>query len=414
MDRCSAVRALALASLAVGGVLLTGAQRAHAQEVNGIWTDTTTKDLGRVTHVGFFNHVRIRGWAEGYSDWNFNRVAAATATANQDASVIKASDITVEGRAFDVHRDTPKLNLGEVEIERVPEHAGPAFKLDLAAGETQDIIQHSILATSPNSLPGWSRYIQHASIGYLVPVGTGLRIDVGKFVTHIGGETIESIKNRNFSHSYFYSYGIPFQDAGIRVNYAWSSNLYNEVYVLKGWNVMTDNNSAKTIGLTTGFTPSAAIAVYANYLGGPERNDNSHDWRHLGDAQIVVSLTPTLQSMLNIDVAADKHALADGSDAHWGGAALYLRQNIRGHFFPTVRVEYYDDPHGYTTGVAQHVWSYTFTGDYKVVLPGSFSNVLVRPELRYDKSSALFFSSSDAFRSRDHQLTFGVGMVAYF
>lgn len=27
----------------------------------------------------------------------------------------------------------------------------------------------------------------------------------GKFVTHIGGETIEGIKNNKFSHTYFYS-----------------------------------------------------------------------------------------------------------------------------------------------------------------------------------------------------------------
>ena len=48
-------------------------------------------------------------------------------------------------------------------------------------------------------------------MSYLAPVGQGLRFDFGKFVTHIGGETIESIKNRNFSHSFFYTYAIRFR-----------------------------------------------------------------------------------------------------------------------------------------------------------------------------------------------------------
>ena len=38
------------------------------------------------------------------------------------------------------------------------------------------------------------------------------------------------------------------------MNYAWSPKIYNEIYVLNGWNVMHDNNDAKTYGFTTGWT----------------------------------------------------------------------------------------------------------------------------------------------------------------
>ena len=92
----------------------------------------------------------------------------------------------------------------------------------------------------------------------------------------------------------------------------------------------------------------------------------------------------------------------------------YVRPNIGGRYFPTLRVEYYNDPDGFTTGVAQKLWGVTFTADTRLGADGSFSKVLVRPEIRYDKSDEPFFSRDAAFRVRDYQFTVGVGLVAYF
>src|SRR5258708_15552838 len=132
----------------------------------------------------------------------------------------------MRGRSLHVRRHSLRFTLEEMEIEKVPERNRLGFKLDLAVGDVQNIIFDSVRLASPRSVRGADRVIQHASLSYLAPVGKGLRIDVGKFVTHIGGETIESIKNRNFSHSYYYTYGIPFQDTGVRLNYAFSPKVY--------------------------------------------------------------------------------------------------------------------------------------------------------------------------------------------
>lgn len=400
---------------AIGCILIVAGftDQALAAEVNGIYTDNSTKDIGEVTGVQFFKGVKFRGWLEGYYVNNFNNVARATANTNQTSSVIQSRDATVEGRAFDVHNKSFTLNLAEIEIEKVPETGGVGFKLDYAQGDTQDIIFDSIRAVSPQGVGPSDRNFQHASISYLAPVGTGLRFDFGKFVTHIGGETIESIKNLNFSHAFFYTYGIPFQDSGVRMNYAWSPKFYNEIYLLNGWNVTSDNNTAKTIGLTSGWTPTDKLTVYANYLGGPERNDNNEDWRHLLDMQIMFNPSDTLQTMVNVDIAKDKNALGAGQDAKWNGVALYLRKIVTPRFFPTLRLEYYNDADGFTTGVKQKLKGYTLTGDYKLGKKDAM-NLMVRPEIRYDKSNAKFFSDGGNFRSREDQLTIGVGLVAYY
>jgi hypothetical protein len=118
--------------------------------------------------------------------------------------------------------------------------------------------------------------------------------------------------------------------------------------------------------------------------------------------------------MVNVDIGTDRDALGLRADATWGGVTVYVRPNVKDRFFPTLRVEYYDDPDGFTTGVEQKLWGVTFTGDYRLGAQDGFAKVLLRPEFRYDKSDADFFSHKDRFRVRDYQATVGLGLVAYF
>ena len=398
----------------IAGLMVIMPTRAIAQEVNGIYTEAATKDVGALLNVDALKGVKVRGWVEGYYVYNLNRIARDLANRNQDRSAIKSRDLTIEGRTFDVHHNSFSANLAEVEFEKVPDIGGVGFKVDMAFSDTQDIIVDSIKAGAPQGVSDFDKTFQHASISYNAPVGKGLRLDFGKFVTHIGGETIESIKNRNFSHAFFYTYAIPFQDSGLRINYAFNSKVYAEAYVLNGWNVTSDNNTGKTIGASIGLTPSAKLSIYANYLGGPEHTDSNAGWRHLGDFQVIYLPVPTLQLMANVDVAVDKDGVGPGADATWDGVTFYVRPNVKDRFFPTARIEYYNDPDGYTTGVAQKLWGFTMTADTKLGAQNGFAKILLRPEFRYDKSDGLFFSKRSRFHSEDNQATAGVGLVVYF
>ena len=403
-----------LAAMLLLAILVGGLRPANGQEVNGIYTDSTTKDLGEKTKIDFLKNIKFRGWVEGSYIWNFNKVNPDVANSHQPFSAIRDRNLTIEGQAFHTHDNNFTLDLAEIEVEKVLERGGVGFKVDIAAGDIQDTIVDTIKAASPHGVSDFDKTFQHASLSYLAPVGNGLRFDFGKFVTHIGGETIESIKNRNFSHSFFYSYAIPFQDSGLRMNYAFSSKAYTEVYILNGWNVTFDNNRGKTYGLSLGLTPSSKLSAYLNYVGGPEHNGSSSDWRHLGDFQMIYFPLPKLQTMVNFDVGQDNKGAGPHKNALWRGATFYVRPDIDGRFFPTLRAEYYDDRDGFTTGVAQHLWEITVTPDYKLGSQDDFVHVLLRPEVRYDKSTEPFFSHERNFRSRDHQWTVGIGLVAYF
>ncbi len=383
---------------------------ANAAEVNGIYTEPATKDLGQITGLKIFEGLKVRGWVDAYYEYNFNSPPGTP---------------PIGGRTFDIEDQSFTLEQVEIELEKVPAMGGVGFKLDLAAGDAQDQIFDSISTYyGPDSLSDGDRYVQHASISYLAPVGRGLRIDAGKFVTHIGGETIESIKNNNFSHSYYFTYAIPFQDVGVRLNYAWTDTFYTEFYVLNGWNVTQDNDSQKSVGASMGWT-IGSVSWYLNYLVGNESDtitDCSEDsglqagcqstGRTLVDTQVFWSL-----DRLNLGLAYDRGTQDDIpglGDVEWYGFAAYARYKVTDVFEPAFRMEVYRDPDGFTVGTpADRFTGVTLTLNYK--LGGPDSHLLLRPEIRWDQADTqvAIFQDSDGSPD-DTQTTIAIDAVYYF
>ncbi len=397
--------------------MLLGGSLSYGAEVGGIYTEPATKDVGELLNIELLKGIKVRGWIDTYIVGNFNDPKRSTVNANQGASVIKSRDLTIEGRTFDVHDSSFSLSLAELEVEKVPEFGGVGFKFDLAFGDTQDIIVDTIKAASgSSSVSDFDKTFQHASIAYVAPIGTGLRLDFGKFVTHIGGETIESIKNHNYSHAFFYTYGIPFQDTGFRIRYDWTDTFYSELYIVNGWNVTSDNNKAKTFGPSIGWAPSPQFSVYLNYLVGNEQTDNDKlfdNLRHLVDAQVNFAPIEGLNLHLNFDYATEQNAIGGIRDAQWYGITGWVRYKVTDWFEPVFRAEWYRDADGFTTGVDQDLVGLTLTLNFKLGL-GKLANILIRPEYRFDISDENFFTEGDRFRSTKTQHTLGLGTVFYF
>jgi len=357
--------------------------------VSGIYTVPDTKDLGNLTGLQFFKGIKVRGWIDAYYAWNFNHPSRSTVDANP--SGIRGVSPTIQGRTFDIHDRSITLSLAEVEVEKVPEVGGAGFKFDLAFGETQDIMFDSIVAGGGQLTP-LDRVFQHASLSYIAPVGRGLRFDLGKFVTHIGGETIETVKNWNYSHAFFYTYAIPFQDTGLHISYPWSDSFYTDLYVVNGWNSTVDFNDYPTVGPAIGWIASPWLSIYANYLGGPEQKNNNGNVRHLVDAQVFLGPFGGLNALINFDYGTEKIPDAAGGGTHqvsWWGPTAMLRYKISDTFEPSIRAEYYNDDDGFTTGFAQKLVGLTATLNTKLGVGKSNGGVLlVRPEFRFDKSIA--------------------------
>ena len=400
----------------VPGLIL--APSSHAAEVNGIWTEASTKDAGEWTGIGALKKIKVRGWLESYFVHNFNDSHRATVNANQGSSIVKAGNTTIEGRTFDIRNDVPRINLVEVEMEKVPtlgEWGGAGFKLDANWGDDPQVIYDTIQGAIGKSVNTADKWVQHATVGWVAPIGKGLRMVAGKFVTHIGGETIEGIKNNNLSHGFLYSYAIPFQDTGVRVDYPWSDKFITDFYVLRGWNNTTrDNNGGATVGPSFSWLPNAWFNFYLNYLVGPEQRSNTSNLRHLVDWQAFFNTpVPKLNLLLFGDFAFEEDAIGGTRNAAWNGIGGVARYQLTDHLEPAVRVEYMNDRDSSASGVDQRLVELTLTLNCKIPLKKGLS-LLIRPEYRFDKSSENFFTKKNNFRSKTTQHTVGVGTYLYF
>ena len=313
-----------------------------------------------------------------------------------DAYYIKnlASPVTGANkiRVFDPVDNEFNLALGEIDIQKKAEPVG--FRLDLASGKVAGL-----------ALTG---LIQQAYLTVVVPVGTGLTVDVGQFVTHMGYEVIESKDNWNYSRSILFGWAIPFYHTGARFSYSVLSNLTVTAHVLNGWNSVTDNNTHKTLGLTLNYAATSSTGIILNAISGTEASEPSIvGKRTVFDLILTQQISDALALAANVDYGQER--LAAGL-ATWKGGALYAKYTLDPKSAVAVRGEYYNDASDFSplaTGAAK-LSEVTLTYEYKPQ-----DNLILRGEVRSDMSDKAYFDGKTAGAEKS-QLTATIGAIVTF
>ena len=107
--------------------------------------------------------------------------------------------------------------------------------------------------------------IQKAHVG--VRIFKDAWIDAGFFRTHFGTEGLFPKENITSSVS-VNTYYEPYFESGVRLDYTVNSKWSFDLYVLNGYNIFTDNNKQKSIGILLNYTPDERLNVgYSNYIG---------------------------------------------------------------------------------------------------------------------------------------------------
>jgi Putative beta-barrel porin-2, OmpL-like. bbp2 len=344
--------------------------------------------------MSFFSKTEFTGFVDMYYAYNFNKPGQGCATVG-GVAIFNCL------RNFDVAHNAFSLNLAEFAIEKKPAaDSRGGFRLDLNYGATAAMV-HS---AEPGGLAIYQN-VQQAYLSYLAPVGSGLQIDIGKFVTHNGAEVIETKDNWNYSRSLLFSWAIPYYHTGIRATYAVNDKVSLMGDIMNGWNNAVDNNTGKTAGAGVTYKPIASTAIVLNYTGGPEQTNDNDDWRHLFDTTVTFSPTSKLSLMANYDYGSDKVA---GDTVSWQGIAAYVKVQPTAWFAFIPRAEYYDDKSGFTTGTVQQLKEITLTGEFK-----HRDGVMMRIEYRRDSSDAPFFLKN-SMEQVENQDTFTIGFVYAF
>ncbi len=86
--------------------------------------------------------------------------------------------------------------------------------------------------------------LEQALVKFRVPVGNGLDIYAGKFVTFLGYEVIESPANLNFSRGLLFTNAIPLTTTGVYADYKFSDMVEAKFGVVDGWNNSVSTQSA--------------------------------------------------------------------------------------------------------------------------------------------------------------------------
>jgi hypothetical protein len=283
-----------------------------------------------------------------------------------------------------------------------------------SGGTTHDVNGNSTLA------------LEQALVKFRIPVGNGLDIYAGKFVTFLGYEVIESPANPNFSRGLLFTNAIPLTHTGVYADYKFNDTFEAKFGVVDGWNNSnsqfngTDNTfGGKAItgqlninapGKNANITQSFIYAPQgdsgaANPGSGP--GTNNPDGTTSGNNGVFVydiwgNWTPTFDKNGNTTLGFN---LDYGYDSfNWYGAALYAQYKLTKVITLAGRGEYlHSDANAGKFGSGGETFNSTVGGvtssvfrpdsqdDYSLTATISFAiwdNLLTRAEYRFDDLSA--------------------------
>ncbi len=208
-------------SLAVAGPA-PSAKEMQMQKIiedNGIFVETSQKGITLSGYVdASYNYNFNGGTTDGSSDprYLFNQLGGEPSP-------------SVGGRQFDVDSNDFSVNQVKLALEKaLPEENtwAAGFRIDLLFGEDTKYI-----AGNDGQI-----MLQQAYVNFRIPVGNGIDVKFGKFVTLLGYEVIETPSNINVTRSINFTYAIPLHHTGILFTYPLNDLVELSLGLVNGWN----------------------------------------------------------------------------------------------------------------------------------------------------------------------------------
>jgi len=244
---------------------------------------------------------------------------------------------------------------------------------------------------------------------YTLPIGSGLTLKAGKFVTLLGYEVIEAPNNLNFSRGYLFTLAIPLTTTGALASYTFTDWFSATAGMVLGWDDSKNVNDAMSYTGQFAFTPLKDFTANLNWIVGPEQIDprrfgpidrdqryyvNSH-MRYVLDFVFQYTGFKNLTLALNVDYGHEQTDpflrslnTRQNSNSNWWGWALSGAYDWTEKLRTAVRQEYFRDAEGGRTGLgdATDLWSTTATIQYKI-----WKGLVGRLEYRHDQADEKVF-----------------------
>jgi Putative beta-barrel porin-2, OmpL-like. bbp2 len=334
-------------------------------------------------------------------------------------------------RAYDVSSHAFSLNQADVVLENAADPAhGKRFglRLDLQYGQATATLQGS---ASNEPHPDVYRAIFQAYGTYVVPVGSGLTVDFGKWASSLGLEGNYTKDQMTYSRSYWFNF-LPFYHMGARLNYKLNDKTALNYWITNGTQQTEPFNGFKDQMIGLNVAPHKNVAWTLNYYLGQEHPDvqflpnstaslptaqgipfvpiaNAPSGKlHIFDSYVTWQASPKLTFALEGDYVIQR-LLTSSPPSHTSGGAGYARYQLTPKLAIAARTEYLSDRGGLFTGTTQAAKENTFTFEQKLA-----DGFLVRAEWRRDASNHPYFLTDTLGTLKKEQNTATLGLIWWF
>ncbi len=310
-----------------------------------------------------------------------------------------SSPANISGRYFDKDHNQIVFNDFNLTLDKPEKDWGVGFHVAGDFGRTAELLREATLWGFKLRKES-SAELREAFVTYTVPIGAGLQIKGGKFVTLMGTEVIPApgSPNPNISRSFLFNLAIPFTHVGALFSYPVASMLTVMGGPVTGWDDPHDNNRSPSFHGGFTFAPAEAFSLTTSIMDGPEQRHRSGRNRFTISNVATVKPTSDLTFFVEYSYGHEEEVTASLRNGTWQGVAAIASYDWTDRFNTALRAEVFADSDGARTGFAHDVTlsELTLTGAYKFT-----AKLLGRAELRQDWANKSFFSKGEGNSDRN-------------
>jgi hypothetical protein len=330
----------------------------------------------------WYEKVAMSGYVDTYYQINLNGISGSTA-----------------GRVFDNRQNEFSFSGAKVAISSMDEATKTGGQLDLLYG--------------PVANAAVGNAVEQAFVTF--PLGP-IAVKLGKMVTHLGYEVIETPANLNYSRPLLFNQ-VPFYHVGVMANYSPLEGLGLMAGAMNSNSSEVANDEAKDIAAQITFSKISGLSLIGNYYLESNRAatvdapfENTHYMELVGNYQALPELGVGLDYLYKSTIAstdkdADGNLLGSTSSPKSQGYALYANYATPLSGFSIVpRFEQWYSPDAYAIA-----FDYTLTLKYAM---GAYTHFLeVRSDVAYP---GYFTPKGGETELQSNQLTLTYGATYSF
>lgn len=314
-------------------------------------------------------------------------------------------DRDITGRYFDQDHNDLVFNYFNLTLEKPEKDWGIGAKVVADFGRGGELLREATFWGGAKAFPAETRdepsvELREAFLTYTIPVGAGLQLKGGKFVTLLGTEILPNpgAYNDNISRSFLFNLAVPLTHTGVLFTYPVHKILSVTAGPVKGWDSVVDNNGEYSFlgGIT--LTPADSFSLVSSLTLGPEKHRNNRDNRLVWSNVATIKPVAPLTLFVEYTYGHEENVTASLRDGTWQGWAAIASYNWTDRFNTALRGEFFRDSDGARNGVLSRdvrLAEFTLTGAYKFT-----SKLLGRAEVRRDGSNLSYFAERDNGRDK--------------